>query len=334
MHLPYKEDDVGSSPTLPTKFMLERLKINLNNQHSVGLGDNLCLLSALANLPVGVDLHTTNDHNTFNRLTQYKKIFRIPDQLLSISESDQPGNFNNTGWPLKFFSEYYRPGVVNVNGQNIRIHTPDKEKKCIAIAGSFELDGKLDEWPWCRARPLDYWTRIVHYVKQMGFDVITVDYAFHDLEDKIELLAKHCRAIISYEGGMAHLSHMLKVPCFLVNWRLPSPSTTLGQFHCEFVHKTDNVYILRDDEELFSWDKDTFYRMMNDLAVGKTNNRLVNGNCSVEFVGPGPRGEVTVKDSTGRVMLKAPPIFGVNLVADVLEKYHFTEFWQNSPKNR
>lgn len=305
---------------------VERLKINLNNQHSVGLGDNLCLLSALANLPVGVDLHTTNDHNTFNRLTQYKKIFRIPDQLLTIHETDQQGDFNNTGWPVKFFSKYYRPGVVNVNGQTIRLQ-PGYEKKCIAIAGFFDMNGNLSEWPYCRARPIEYWARVFEYIKKMGFDVITVDYPFNNLEDKIELLSKHCRAIISYEGGMAHLAHMLNLPCFIVNWKLPSPSTTLDQFHCEFVHKTDNVYIFRDDEELFSWDLTTFYRIMNDLVKGKTNNRLVNGSCSVEFVGPGPHGEITVKDQTGRVMLEAPPIFGVNVVSEILNKYYFTDFW-------
>ena len=301
---------------------MEKIKVELNNDHSVGLGDNLCLLSALANIPAPIELYVNNDYQTYDRLIQYKRIFRIPKDQLEIFPMEASGNFNNVGWPVKFFTDYHKPQYVNLKNGIVKLDSSDK--KCIAIAAQFDSNPEqADQWPWCRGRPIEYWARIFAHVKQMGYDVITVDYPHRDLEDKIHMLAKHCRAIISYEGGMAHLAHMLKLPCFLVDWKLPSPSTTLGQFHCEFVHKTNSVYILRDDNEIFNWGRDQFDSRIFQLEQGKGNNRLVNGECDISFSGPKPRGNITVTSAaSGKVLLHTKPIFGDSKVAELLSKFY------------
>jgi hypothetical protein len=310
---------------------MERLRINLNNDHSVGLGDNLCLLSSLANIPPPIDLYVNNVHNTFDRLTHYKKIFRIPNTQLQIFFSEDNGDFNNVGWPVKLFSEYYRPQFVSINGQTIQTRTrSDKDKKFIAIAGSTIPDETgLNEWPSCRARPQEYWNRIYGWIKNIGYEAVSVDNPFVDLEDKIEILAKHCRAIISYEGGMAHLSHMLKLPCFLVDWKHPSPSTELADFHCDFVHKSRSVYILRNDEEIFSWGEGQFNQMVERLHIGETNNRLVNRECRLQFAGPGIHGKISVVDNhTGKVLLTSTGMFGNNQVSALLNQYYLNQVAQ------
>ena len=301
---------------------MEKVIIDLNNDHSVGLGDNLCLLSTLANVRPQVELQINNTHNTFDRLTSYKRIFRIPDSQLTIVQVEENGSYPNTGWPNKIFTDYHRPLYVTANGASHKINSK-KDKPCIAVACSFDYhptDG--DRWPWCRARPHEYWGRVIAHIKKLGYDVITVDLAHHNLEDKVELLARHCMAIVSYEGGMAHLAHMLGMPCFLLDWKLPSPSTTLGQFHCEFVHMTNTVYVLRDDEEFMSWSNDEFVRKMHGLQAGETNNRLINGSCKIQFNGPGIRGGVNVVDTDGKVVLIAPGIFGDSKTTELLEKYY------------
>lgn len=303
---------------------MEKIKIELNNDHSVGLGDNLCLLSALANVPASIELYVNNDHNTYDRLTHYKRIFRIPKDQLEIFPMEASGNFNNVGWPVKFFTDYYKPLYVNLKSGVVKLNTNQSEKKCIAIAAQFDSNpAQADQWPWCRGRPIEYWAQIFAQVKKMGYDVITVDHSQHDLEHKIELMAKHCRAIISYEGGMAHLAHMIGLPCFLVDWQHPSPSTVLGNFHCDFVHKTNSVYILRDDTELFTWNKNEFGKKIFELEQGKGNNRLVNGDCNLNFSGPGCRGNITVTSTyKDKILLKTSPIFGDNKVAELLSKYY------------
>ena len=308
---------------------MESIRINLNNDHSVGLGDNLCLLSALANIPPPVDLYVNNVHNTYDRLQQYKKIFRIPDSQLKIHYSEENGNFNNVGWPVKLFSDYFRPSYVSVNGQTIQTRTKtDKQKKFIAIAGSTIPDTERNNtWPGCRSRPQEFWNKVYGWVQSIGYEAVSVDNAFTPLEDKIEILSKHCRAIISYEGGMAHLAHMLRLPCLMFDWKLPSPSTTLSSFHSEFVHKTDSVYILRDDQELFTWNEGAFNSRVDELYNGKTNNRLVNGECRIEFKGPGPRGRVRVVNNSkithNSYLLDADPMFGDSKVSELLNQYYF-----------
>jgi hypothetical protein len=304
---------------------MERIQVKLNNDHSVGLGDNLCMLSALANIPEPIDLFVSNDHNTYDRLMQYKKIFRISDATLAIYQHDDRGDFNNVGWPVKLLTEYYRPNFINVNGQTIQPKTnSDRSKKFIAIAGYVDPDPTgNNEWPYSRARPQEYWNRVYAWIKSIGYEAVSVDNAWTSLDTKIEILAKHCRAIISYEGGMAHLSHMLKLPCFLVDWKLPSPSTELGEFHCEFVHKTSSVYILRDDEEIFSWGEGKFNSTVEDLHHGQTNNRLVNGQCKLSFTGPGIQGRIHVHDINNRLVLDVGGMYGDNKVTELLNKHFY-----------
>ena len=39
MHLPYKEDDVGSSPTLPTNFKVDRSPLTRYNTHNATVAE-------------------------------------------------------------------------------------------------------------------------------------------------------------------------------------------------------------------------------------------------------------------------------------------------------
>ena len=159
----------------------------------------------------------------------------------------------------------------------------------------------------------------------MDYEVVTVDRHFFELEDKVDLLVNQCDAIISYEGGMAHLSHMLRIPCFLIDWKLPSPSTVLGNFHCEFVHRTKNVYIVRNDEEFFGWDRTAFNLKVNDLKQGISNNRLVNGECNLAFAGPTISSSIVVTQDS-KELLTVPGFFGVHSVAGQFLSQYYNKF--------
>lgn len=278
------------------------IHVNLNNDHSVGLGDNLCLLSALANLPDKVELFVNNDHNTFDRLCHYKQIFGINNDKLKIVKTTANGDYNNVGWPVKLFTDYYRPDQVLIKDQLLDLNADMGSKKFVAVITSHEIQYE-DLWPWCRARPIEYWGRLMAWIKGLGYEVITLDDPYVDLEDKIEFLVKKCKAIISYEGGMAHLSHMLNIPCFIVDWRHPNRSTNLGQYHCEFVHRTNNVHILRNgDDHIFSWNRDMFDKEQHNLLQGKTNNRLVNGQLQLAL-GTGAPGHVELRETKDNYLI-------------------------------
>jgi hypothetical protein len=294
------------------------ITIHLDNTHSVGLGDNLCLISLLASINEPIKLLVDGRHETFEKLCRYKRIFMIPDSKLQIIKSESNGNFKNTGWPLKLHQDYYRSAKIMVNGQILDTGNQDHKKRCIALAAFYDTPPKdnQNQWPWCKRRDLDYWSKIFVYFKNLHYDVITVDRHMFDLENKIETMVKNCKAIVGYEGGMTHLAHMLDIPVLLVDWKYPAPSTNLDQFHCEFVHRSKSLYLLRDDEELFSWNETQLDKVLYDLRQGRTNNRLLNGECHLEFSGPGIFGEMSVKDLNNNTLLKVPGLYNKNSEAD------------------
>lgn len=302
---------------------MQEITLTLNNTHSVGLGDNLCLLSSLALLPIKVNLHVSSEHNTFNRLSDYTRILRIPKNKLEIKPFNTRGTFDNSGWPVKLFTDYYKTDVVSVNNQLLRI---DKSinKRYIAIVTAFEQDPTgRNEWPWSRNRPLDYWSKIFSWIKSIGYEVITLDDHSYSLESKIEILVKDCQAMISYEGGMAHLAHMLDIPCFIVDWKHPSPSTNFNVFHTDLVHKTNSVYIFRSDEEIFSWNRLAFDLNVTALKQGQGNNRFTSGEFYFDFVGPNFHNDIRIYNKNGLLCLQTPSCLSKQY-ADF-----FFEFYQN-----
>jgi hypothetical protein len=299
---------------------MAEITVEIDNAHSVGLGDNLCFLSAMAVLPPKVWLHVSDDNNTYNRLTQYCKIFRIPKSCLEIKQIDHNGSFDNTGWPIKVFTDYYKTDTVNTHGVLTKIDT--RGKKCVALVTASESDPTgNNEWPWCRNRPPEYWARIFTLVKSFGYEVITLDHPFFDLETKIEIIAKHCCAVITYEGGMAHLAHMMNVPCFITDWQHPSPSTNLSVFHVDLVHRSNSVYIMRDDNEIFSWDCTQFDVITEQLRNGQGNNRFVNKDFYFNFVGPDFLNDLRIYNKDKLLCLQTPSFFGRGY-AEFLHKYY------------
>lgn len=309
--------------------MSNNLNLYLDNTHSVGLGDNLCFLSALTKLPVKVNLYVSNHHDTLNRLIELSNIFQIPKSSVQFFEHyEQAGDCHNTGWPIKLLTDYYKPQHVKVNNQLVETNT-SREKRCVALAGFYELPNDdsnrqayaKNQWPWCKHRPIEYYARIFTWLKSMEYDVITVD-RYWSLEHKIETLVKNCCAIISYEGGMAHLSHMLQIPCFLIDWKHPSPSTKLEKFHCDFVHMINSVHIVRDDNELFNWSFDQFNHRIKELAQGLTNNRFMSKEYSIRFFENSVSKQLEVLDKNGAAMFAPVKVVDShNSIADALDRY-------------
>lgn len=308
---------------------MSKVNLNLDNTHSVGLGDNLCFLSAVANLPIQVNVYVSNHHNTFNRFIELCNIFQVPKSSVQFFErEEQQGDCHNTGWPIKLLTDYYKPQHVQVGNQLLETNSA-KEKRCVALAGFYESPTgpenhhayTQNQWPWCKHRPIEYYAKIFTWLKNMHYDVITVD-RFWSLEHKIETLVKNCCAIISYEGGMAHLAHMLQIPCFLIDWKHPSPSTRLGTFHCDFVHMTNSVHILRDDNELFNWSFDQFNHRIKELSMGLTNNRFISKEYSINFHKNSISEKLEVLDKHRTTVFASVRVVNpYNSIANVLDQY-------------
>jgi hypothetical protein len=320
------------------------MQIHLDTTHSVGMGDYLCFISLLCDIPDTVVVHCSNNHSTFDRLSYFKRVLNISDDQFELVLVEHNGNFSITGWPVKLFSKYYNPSSVNIRGQDLAIDYEntcnnkgyiglvcyttnqmyvDQDNNYIEWTNGQEVNlGQENIFPQSRLRSVNYYARIFEFIKSRRYDVITIDSMHTDFEDKVEMMVKHCKAIIGYEGGVAHLAHMLNIPYFMLDWKLPSRSTIFGDMHCEIVHQSRSMYVLRDDEELFKWNAHEFDQKIYDTWAGRGNNRFANGIYSINF----PNGileRMIIQNSTHDEILSMGSMFGTNPLSNILKKYYF-----------
>jgi len=320
------------------------MQIHLDTTHSVGMGDYLCFISLLCDVPDTIEVHCNNNHSTFDRLSYFKRVLNITNDQFRLVLVEHSGDFSMTGWPVKLFSKYFNPSSVNIRGQDLEIdyeNTRDKKgyiglvcyttnqmyidrhNNYIEWNNNQELNlGQENIFPQTRLRPVDYYSKIFEFIKTRRYDVITIDSMHTNFEDKVEMMVKHCKAIIGYEGGVDHLAHMLDIPYFMLDWQLPCPSTVFGDMHCEIVHQSKSMYVLRNDQELFKWSAEEFDQKIYDVWDIGGNNRFTNGTYSLDF----PNGIVSrmnVNDQTNNTLLSLRSMFGKNSLGNILKKYYF-----------
>ena len=285
------------------------MNIYLNTKNGLDFGDYLCTISLLANVPSPITLYADNKEDQYNRISQLLRILNIPEDQLKIEYSqDHRGNFLGT-WHLKTYSDYYYPEFLNLNGEQIAVKDPSRKKLYIGVCCYKSLDAYLDSnydnisgsvsnegnkgtrIPQCKYRSIDYYAKVMQFVKSAGYDVITLDNT-DNLESKMQFMIENCAAVIGYEGGIAHLCHMLRIPYLMLDWRVPNFDSIYGEFQCEVTHQSKTVYHLRSDDELFNFTRAEFVDLIAKLTDwGTTNNRIVNGQIRM----------IPVKDATGKI---------------------------------
>ena len=302
------------------------------------MGDLLCFVSLICSATDPVEILVSNDHQTHDKLATIKQVLRIPDQKFILTLASAYGDFSNPGWPLKLFSPYYKPETVNIFGKDIPVKGANPTKGYIGLvcyngSGQYMDDdyhlmqwyhndivvaGVENVWPQSRFRPISFYSQVFEYCKTHDYDVITLESGSTSLEDKIELMIKHCKAIIGFEGGVAHLSHMLGIPYFMLDWRLPSLSTINGDLHCELVHQSPYLYLLRTDTELFSWSKERFNQIIHDLEHGGSNNRFITGERQLKI---DLSKNIIVTDSKDNQVLDLGQLFNKSAVRAFMDRY-------------
>lgn len=273
------------------------MQINLDSSRGIiGFGDYLCMISLFCDVPTPVELYCDNKANHYNSLLELTRILNVSkDKLKIIYRENHTGDFSG-GCYLKLLSNYYTPEYVNINGQLIEVNDKSQSKPYIGLAcysGLYDPhdvyfndnnDRNLkDRMPGCRYRSVDYYSKIFSLIKNHGYDVVTLDSA-ENLELKILQLLKTCSAVIGYEGGIAHLCHMLQIPFIMLDWR-PNNDSQYGEFQVEVLQQSNTVHIIKDDTMFLNIGKNEFKNLINDLKYAhSTNNRLVTGEYRMQYV--------------------------------------------------
>ena len=287
------------------------MRIDLNTRRGMGFGDLLCVLSVLYDSKQSIEIYCDNQYNQYQLLQEITTTLNIPkDRISIVFNDDHTGDFSG-GCYLKLFNNYYYTDTVCLNGKNISVHNPNKSKPYIGFACYSGVDSPHDTFqsdpvpgndrmPGCRYRPIGFWSKIFSQVRSFGYDIITLDRP-DNLELKISQLL-NCSAVICYEGGIAHLCNILRIPTIILDWQWPNISAQFGEFQVEVLHQSATAYILKDDEKLLNMRKEEFKNLVESLQQGHGNNRLFLGEYQMKFT-DGFKSEINFVDCNENTVL-------------------------------
>jgi len=233
------------------------MKFTLDRNWNKGLGTELMVLCTLLDYKVS-QLNINKDLNNTN-FEKYKKIFNISDDILRIHQTTDLQNEIEPSDIFKVYSPYYK---VSNNKQN---------KRFIGIAAyqdsqAFENPGLV--YPESKYYPIQKYSELYKLLKLFGWEVITLDSRNVSVEEKADLISNYCECVIGYEGGIAHLCHMLDVPYIMLPWKIP--------FDAKLLHIDEKTFFLDSFDQILSWSKEDLDKCISNLHCGITNNELVN----------------------------------------------------------
>lgn len=240
------------------------------NQESLGMGTQLCALSVF--LAAGVTEIEVAEMTIYNALSEHKKIFNLDNLTISLIVNEQLTNaiFPRDSFKL-FFPYYKKPKINRTLKPYIGLAWADNAERV------FDKHDKDFTYPKCKLYSLQDNLDIIKLIKCAGYDVVTLDSKDATIADKSWLIENLCECVIGYEGGIAHLSHMLNVPYIMLPWRKDGGLEQL-------LHLDNSTYFLNSVYELLNWIDDDKHKLndtINALNAGHGNNKFLRGERSV-----------------------------------------------------
>lgn len=227
-----------------------------------GLGTELMLLSVL--MDFGVTQLNLNQNLNNKNFECYNRIFNI--QTLKINHID-PKSLTNILNPHDFF-KIYSPYFKICKSKN--------KKPLIGIASyqnSEVIEPNNTLYPNCKIYSINQYAELYKFIKMSGYDIISLDSRDISIEDKAHLIFDFCECVIGYEGGIAHLCHMLDVPYIMLPWH-----HSLAEDCEKLLHLDEQTYFLDSFDQLLSWTPAQLKQCIEGLHAGFTNNEFVHNS--------------------------------------------------------
>jgi hypothetical protein len=249
----------------------------------IGLGTTIGILCMLVDSKQPIRLHVPEGSATF----EIKSIFGLPNIEL-VESNDIPVSTDLvylTQDRSKYFSPYIVADSVNVLGQVFGTSNRPKKtgKPCVGVALSstgidqVDFDNLGKTYPDNRYPPLATYNYAINLILKSGYDVITLDSNRVSLEQKVYMISQLCDAVISYEGGITHLAHMLHVPTIIFPWQYDMQGNKLGLNYVAHTYHVDKkTYFLSTQEEILSWRPKHLRKTINRLHNDEGNHFLFN----------------------------------------------------------
>jgi hypothetical protein len=258
-----------------------------------GLGTSICFLSTMLASNRKIVLYTNKVNNS---LFELKKFFQIPDSQFVIQYREHLSNdiiISPTQQLLvsdiiKIFAPYFSVDTVNVLGQSRALK--GSGKPCVALMcynnyeSYLQYDPDNSRYPDNRYHALQDYANIFQLIKRAGYEVITLDSADINLEQKIYMLNELCDAVVGYEGGMCHLAHVLKIPAIILPYRYqPGQFRSRWNPYLNLLHLDKRTWFLDTMEQLYRWSPADFKSMITNLYNGCGNNLFRSNELSIQF---------------------------------------------------
>jgi hypothetical protein len=246
------------------------MKVNIVKNWGRGMGTQLCALSTF--LHAGIRLIETGDMNTFQTFVDFKKIFNLSDIDITYSSEYTVGSLFPDDC-FKLFSPYYKKPKMKGKKPYIGMACYD------SVENIFNYSNQDYKFPRNKFQPIENYAEIFKLIKHSGYDVLTIDSKTISRKDKAWVIENLCECVIGYEGGIAHLCHMLDTPFIMIPWQYNGGLEQLQ-------HLDNKTYFLNSVHELLNWigDNQILNKVIDDLNNEKGNNKFLSKEklCNVD----------------------------------------------------
>lgn len=245
----------------------------------VGLGTAINVLSLCADLKDNVRLVTNSDTSVYHQLLS---IFNLPTVSVFNAGVVSSNIIGETDF-CKVVSRYFKDDVIDFTP------APDPNdlgKKVIVLTqfngqAEYDIDSEYTTFPYNRYYPLSIYKKLFSVASLAGYEIVTLNNNYMQLSELVTFLKRYCACVIGYEGGIAHLAHVLNIPTIVFPWHHQPDGSKLRNVNdvpnnAHLLHLDKKTYIPEDVEEIYSWDQDKLVSLIDQLNNNKGNNKFLN----------------------------------------------------------
>jgi len=253
--------------------MIDRVRCNVR---PAGLGIIIIQLSFLLAMRKPVTAVVPNANNL---VYDFKRIFQIPDSILTI-EQGTDGHPDLESDELCTYAPYFSSDVIRLFGKEFT--TARKKKPCVALAmhhgNGLGEDMPLKGMPFNKFATAEEYNQIFDQLTSAGYDVLTMNRSDVDVEQKIYMINELCDFVVGYEGGIAQLAHVLKVPAIILPWKYNdmghAPVYPGMLYEPHRYHVDRRTHFLNSIDELLSLSQQDLLALVEQLYNNGGNNML------------------------------------------------------------
>lgn len=263
------------------------MSIQLSFNHKIdGLGSVINLLSVLKSIEDEIIFNTTPQYRWISDLTQVLHIKNVQFIYKEIEKSESISNCDTA----KFFCNY--PLVNNQrNTKSNRIGISFFKKKSHALPK--KLLEERNFYPFNRYISTEEIEQLTNKLKKDGYEIVDLDVLKDDDKDffpsfrELADLLSTCSGVITYEGGVSHFSHCLKIPVILFPQRsccsfhtrsieTENPGVDFNKYDpvqmLQSIQLDPKTYFLSSIDELLTSDGNKIEKIINELENENGNN--------------------------------------------------------------